>query len=121
MRSEAIQQGRGATAAGDAPGRLPAVLLLGPTGAGKTPLGRICAQRGLWGRSCTHVDFGACLRRAAAGDPVLASGLIDYYTRRGAARIDLPVSIASTADELYAGLAACGVPAGLANRSRACS
>lgn len=40
----------------------PAILLLGPTGAGKTPLGKIIEQRGLWQRKCLHFDFGASLR-----------------------------------------------------------
>ena len=39
-----------------------AILLLGPTGAGKTPLGRIIQQRGLWQSKCLHFDFGANLR-----------------------------------------------------------
>ena len=39
-----------------------AALLLGPTGSGKTPLGDIIAQRGLWGANCRHFDFGANLR-----------------------------------------------------------
>jgi adenylate kinase len=41
----------------------PALLLLGPTGSGKTPLGDALALRGLWGRRCAHFDFGAKLRR----------------------------------------------------------
>jgi len=41
----------------------PAVLLLGPTGSGKTPLGDLVQQRGLWQRRCLHFDFGANLRR----------------------------------------------------------
>ena len=45
--------------------RLAAVLLLGPTGAGKTPLGEFMERNGLWGRRCAHFDFGANLRRAA--------------------------------------------------------
>ena len=45
-----------------------AVLLLGPTGSGKTPLGDLFEQRGLQLRSwrepyCLHFDFGANLRR----------------------------------------------------------
>ncbi|MBN1675311.1 MAG: nucleoside monophosphate kinase [Kiritimatiellae bacterium] len=43
-----------------------AILLLGPTGSGKTPLGEALEARGLCGRRCFHFDFGAQLRRAAA-------------------------------------------------------
>ena len=42
-----------------------ALLLLGPTGSGKTPLGECLEQRGLWGRRCHHFDFGANLRAVA--------------------------------------------------------
>jgi adenylate kinase len=48
--------------------RVEAVLLLGPTGSGKTPLGRLCEQKGLRGRRCAHFDFGEQLRRIGAGD-----------------------------------------------------
>ena len=44
-----------------------AVLLLGPTGAGKSPLGEALEQRGLFGRKCLHLDFGAELRSAVSG------------------------------------------------------
>jgi len=47
--------------------RIEAVLLLGPTASGKTPLGELLAERGLWGRRCLHFDFGSNLRDAAAG------------------------------------------------------
>lgn len=50
------------------PARNPAILLLGPTGAGKTPLGEEIARRGLWGRTCLHFDFGAGLRAVAQRD-----------------------------------------------------
>lgn len=40
-----------------------AILLVGPTGCGKTPLGELLERRGLWGRRCRHFDFGARLRR----------------------------------------------------------
>jgi len=43
--------------------RTPAVLLVGPTGSGKTPLGKLLEQEGLWGRKCRHFDFGQQLRR----------------------------------------------------------
>jgi len=45
-----------------------AIVLIGPTGSGKTPLGELLAGRGLWGRRCVHFDFGAALRRIAAGE-----------------------------------------------------
>ncbi|MDD4986206.1 MAG: nucleoside monophosphate kinase [Dehalococcoidales bacterium] len=39
-----------------------AVLLVGPTGCGKTPLGDLLEVEGLWGRRCLHFDFGRELR-----------------------------------------------------------
>ena len=48
--------------------RLPAILLLGPTGAGKTPLGDLLEERGYRGDQCLHFDFGENLRRIAALD-----------------------------------------------------
>ncbi len=44
------------------------ILLLGPTGSGKTPLGDLCEQKGLWGKRCAHFDFGEQLRRIARGE-----------------------------------------------------
>lgn len=43
--------------------RIPAIVLLGPTGSGKSPLGDLIQQRGLWRATCLHFDFGANLRR----------------------------------------------------------
>ena len=43
------------------------LVLLGPTSAGKTPLGDRLAERGLWGRRVVHLDFGRQLRALAAG------------------------------------------------------
>jgi len=48
-------------------GKPQAILLLGPTGAGKTPLGEMLASRGLDGARCAHFDFGERLRRIVAG------------------------------------------------------
>jgi adenylate kinase len=42
-----------------------AILLLGPTGSGKTPLGDLLEARGLGGRRCVHFDFGENLRQVA--------------------------------------------------------
>lgn len=44
----------------------PALLLVGPTGAGKTPLGDEIERRGFRGRRFVHFDFGARLRALAA-------------------------------------------------------
>jgi adenylate kinase family enzyme len=52
----------------------PAVLLLGPTGSGKTPLGDTLEAAGLAGRRSFHLDFGAELR-AAAASPARVPGL----------------------------------------------
>ncbi len=43
----------------------PAVVLVGPTGSGKSPLGDEMERRGYRGRPCVHFDFGANLRAAA--------------------------------------------------------
>ena len=48
---------------------LSAILLLGPTGSGKTPLGELLERRGLHGARCLHFDFGAALRRLAGAPP----------------------------------------------------
>jgi adenylate kinase family enzyme len=45
-----------------------AVLLLGPTGAGKSPLGEMIAQKGFLGKRAHHLDFGSELRSLAAGN-----------------------------------------------------
>ena len=47
--------------------RWKAVLLVGPTGCGKTPLGELLETEGLWGRRCLHFDFGKALRTSAGG------------------------------------------------------
>ncbi len=79
-----------------------ALLLLGPTGAGKSPLGDLLAARGVAGRRCLHFDFGAALRRAAAV-PRAASNLsrdqhavIARVLRAGALLEDEEFPIAAT-------------------------
>jgi adenylate kinase family enzyme len=44
---------------------LKALLILGPTGSGKTPLGEHLAREGFRGRGCVHLDFGERLRGVA--------------------------------------------------------
>lgn len=39
-----------------------ALLLIGPTGSGKTPLGDMIGEQGINGTRCLHFDFGARLR-----------------------------------------------------------
>jgi len=46
-----------------------AILLIGPTGSGKSPLGQWLERHGLWGRRCHHFDFGAQLRAASGFNP----------------------------------------------------
>ena len=75
-----------------------AILLLGPTGSGKTPLGEMIAKRGLHDHRCVHVDFGEHLRRIASGDwlpPTLSSDALNIVTRAIEERILL------TDDQFY--------------------
>ena len=44
-----------------------AILLMGPSGVGKTPVGDLCEKRGFAGKKCFHFDFGRNLRRASMG------------------------------------------------------
>ncbi|HAS54649.1 MAG TPA: hypothetical protein DCS42_11290, partial [Nitrospiraceae bacterium] len=44
-----------------------ALLLLGPTGSGKSPLGDVIGRRGLFGRRAHHLDFGDELRAVTSG------------------------------------------------------
>ncbi len=49
------------------------MLLLGPTGVGKTPFGSCLERNGFMGRRCLHLDFGQELR-AIAGQEVPPDG-----------------------------------------------
>ncbi len=44
-----------------------AILLLGPTGVGKSPLGDLIEKQGFNNRKCFHFDFGRNLRHAVSG------------------------------------------------------
>ena len=46
-----------------------AVLLVGPTGCGKSPLGQLLERLGLKGMRCLHFDFGKRLRKINAERP----------------------------------------------------
>jgi adenylate kinase len=48
--------------------RLASLLLIGPTGAGKTPFGDYLEKKGIGGKRCVHFDFGHQLRTVADGD-----------------------------------------------------
>jgi len=48
--------------------RLKAILLLGPTGSGKTPLGNIIEKKGFGGQRCYHFAFGENLRLMAKSE-----------------------------------------------------
>jgi len=70
--------------------RRDAWLLIGPTGAGKTPLGGLLERSGVSGRRCLHFDFGAELRRIEARPEEAAEmsaaerGVVGDVLRRGA-------------------------------------
>jgi adenylate kinase family enzyme len=57
-----------------------ALLIVGPTGSGKTPLGQHLQANGLEGRPCIHFDFGARLRAVAAGE-IRPAGLTEAEIR----------------------------------------
>ena len=52
---------------------VPAALLLGPTGAGKTPFGEHVEAHGFNGRRAHHFDFGEQLRAVGSGNSVSGS------------------------------------------------
>ncbi len=58
-----------------------ALLLIGPTGSGKTPLGELLEADGLDGQRCVHFDFGANLRRVVATNQpneIITRADVDY-------------------------------------------
>ena len=81
--------------------RYTAVLLLGPTGSGKTPLGQLLERRGFLGLRCLHFDFGHELRQSIRkGSQVLTATereLVARMLRTGALledeRFSVPLKI----------------------------
>ena len=63
---DAFIKGINRKAAIDQSFRPKAILLLGPTGSGKTPLGELLEKESFAGKKCFHFDFGDRLRRSAA-------------------------------------------------------
>ncbi len=57
--------------------RKKAILLIGPTGAGKTPLGEALTRSDPSGMTFAHLDFGECLRRVVAGEDNYGLGETD--------------------------------------------
>jgi adenylate kinase len=76
-----------------------AVLLVGPTGSGKTPLGQLMERRGLWGLRCLHFDFGHELCQSVREDSQVLAGtereLVTHMLRTGSLLEDehLPVAL----------------------------
>lgn len=61
-----------------------AILLLGHTGSGKTPLGSYIEKKGIWDKRCYHFDFG-CELRSISDANVISSRFIkddvDYIAK----------------------------------------
>ena len=80
--------------------KLEALLLLGPTGSGKTPLGDWLERVSLWGRRCHHFDFGANLRaivtdETAGGFTAAEVGFLRRVLEEGALLEDEHFSLAA--------------------------
>ncbi len=57
--------------------KIKAFLLVGPTGAGKTPLGRILEEKGFQGFRVYHFDFGEELRKIASNQTKISHDVAD--------------------------------------------
>ena len=88
--------------------KLTSLLLIGPTGSGKTPAGSWMEEHGIQGMPCFHFDFGAQLRRAADNPlrfPLLSSGDISAVReslRRGTLLKDEQFPIAAALFRTFA-------------------
>jgi adenylate kinase len=57
--------------------KIKCLLLVGPTGAGKTPLGRVLEERGFQGARVHHFDFGEELRKIASNQTKVNQEVVD--------------------------------------------
>lgn len=57
--------------------KIKCLLLVGPTGAGKTPLGRVLEERGFQGARVHHFDFGEELRKIASNQTKVSQDVAD--------------------------------------------
>lgn len=94
-------------------GRTPAVLLLGSTGSGKTPLGDLIERRGLRGVRCLHFDFGVNLRKIVDRDSIgnklaifnqRTAPLLDYYAAQAARIETIEVTAGMTPQDVWRSL-----------------
>ena len=65
-----------------------AMLILGPTGSGKTPFGVQLETQHLWGRNWHHFDFGEKLRNAAAAASAAANKESKFLSKEELSIID---------------------------------
>jgi adenylate kinase family enzyme len=61
----------------DSKNKIKCLLLVGPTGAGKTPLGRVLEERGFQGARVHHFDFGEELRKIASNQTKVSQDVAD--------------------------------------------
>ena len=86
--------------------RKDALLLLGPTGVGKSPLGDLLERHGRRDRPCRHFDFGRALRRAAGAPQTLTAAAAVIVRRVLAEGTLLEDDEFFVAEELFAAFAA---------------
>lgn len=89
-----------------------AMLLIGPTGSGKTPFGQLLEDEGIDGRRFLHFDFGLHLRRAAEGCSPLSADETAFVRETLAANALLEDEHFPIAEKILQGFLAKHEPAG---------